>query len=672
MKKAGKFYVTTPIYYVNDVPHLGHVYTTVAADVLARYHRLEGREVFFLTGTDEHGQKADQAAARLSVPVEEHVEAHSAVFKNLWKDMGISNDDFIRTTDKRHKKVVRQALQTLYDKGEIYSDVYEGWYCVPDERFWTEKDLKGCGSGSSFGDGYGFGEANGAGFGDGSGLGYKEICCPDCGRPVQRIKEKNYFFKMGKYRDWLIDHIKNHDGFILPVSRRNEVLGFLEKKLEDLCISRPKTRMSWGIELPFDSGYVTYVWFDALLNYVSAPGLYAQDSRFDKWWPADLHLIGKDILTTHSVYWITMLKALELPIPKRIFAHGWWTIDGKKMSKSLGNVVNPSKIAEAVGLDQFRYFLMREVPFGLDGNFSINSLINRINVDLANNLGNLISRTLTMIKKYRGSVVPRKITGGTNVENIKTAAMNACERYSSHMGNAALSKALDEMIMLCDELNRFIVKSRPWTLAGKKGEEEKLDDILYGSAETLRVIGRMMVPFMPNSAQSLFKQLGLRAGYDGGTLEWGCVEGGHEIAPEGALFPRIDEKKADEVKDSITRPRGREPEKKSLEQKISIDDFKKVKIVTATIISAQPVPKSKKLLKLQVDIGYEKRQVVAGIAERCSPEELMGRRVLVVTNLKPVKIMGVESNGMLLAASDKGKLILAGTSEDAEPGLRIT
>ena len=635
-----KFYVTTPIYYVNDVPHLGHAYTTVAADVLARYHRMNGRDVFFLTGTDEHGQKVEQAAQKTGEPIQAYVDRHSEVFKALWKKMNISNDDFIHTTEARHTAVVQKALQKLFDEKEIYEASYEGWYCVPDERFWTEKDLK-----------------------DGN--------CPECGRKVEQIKEKNYFFKMGNYRDRLVKHIEEHGEFISPASRRNEVLGFLKKDLGDLCISRPKARLLWGIELPFDKGYVTYVWFDALMNYVSATGW--PDERYKETWPADVHLIGKDILTTHSVYWSTMLMALGLDLPKKIFAHGWWTVDGRKMSKSLGNVVEPGKAVDAVGVDAFRYFLMREVPFGLDGDFSADALVSRTNVDLANNLGNLVSRVLSMIEKYRNSVVPNQfIPEGMQPElgQFKSACGVQYGHYENYMKGALpgieglqFSKALEQMIILCDVMNVFIQNSEPWTLAKNPVDAGKLDNVLYGSVEAVRIIGIMLEPFMPDTAEKLKRMLGLESF---GKPEWGGMKPGTKITAGEALFPRLDEKKTAEIREALAVPKDA-----TREGQISIEDFMKVDLRTGVVLSAEPVPKSKKLLKLLVDLGAEKRQVVAGIAECYQPEVLIGKQVLVVANLKPAKLMGVESHGMVLAANDEGRLVLAGTWEPVNGGLKV-
>ncbi|MFQ5715798.1 MAG: methionine--tRNA ligase [Nitrospinales bacterium] len=644
MPKTKKpFFVTTPIYYVNDVPHIGHAYTTVAADVIARYKRLEGYDVFFLTGTDEHGQKVQQAAQKTGVSAQEHVDSLYKRFKELWGPFNISHTDFIRTTEERHKKVVREILQTLFDKNEIYQDTYEGWYCLPCERFWTEKELAGKN-------------------------------CPECSREVDRIQESNYFFKMSRYRDWLADHIKRHEDFILPASRRNEVLGFLKKPLGDLCISRPRERLPWGIPLPFDEKYVTYVWFDALINYISVHGSLEHIRRCN-FWPADHQLIGKDILTTHAIYWSSMLKALELDPPKNLFAHGWWTVNGQKMSKSLRNVVEPNLLIEQFGVDPIRYFLMREVPFGLDGDFSHKALIGRINSDLSNNLGNLLNRTLNMIKRYCDGVIPEP-SGLDEDAPLKSAFEAGIPKIQTLYEELAYSKILEEIWRLVDSSNKYINDAAPWELFKTEEGKKKLTAVLYNAAESLRAIAVLIYPFMPASAENMTTQLGVGLSIEQQGMEsvrnWGGLKPNVQTQPGRQLFPRIDEKAASKIlasAEQATQPPAQK-EDEMMEQ-VSIDDFFKLDLRSGKILEAEKVKKSKKLVKLKVDIGSETRQVVAGIAESYEPEQLIGRTVILVANLKPAKLMGVESQGMILAGSDGNKIILAGFDQEIGNGVRV-
>lgn len=655
MTKDNAFYITTPIYYVNDVPHIGHAYTTIAADVLARYWRLRGREVFFLTGLDEHGQKVQQAAAKAGIDPQVHCDKLAPQFQTLWQRLNISNDAFIRTTDPEHKSIVQQYLNKLYDQKQIYKDSYTGWYCTFDERFWTEKDVE-------------------------SGL------CPDCKRPVEQLSEHNYFFKMGQYQDQLLGHIKRHPSFIRPESRRNEVLGFLQtQKLGDLSISRPKSRLSWGIELPFDKDYVTYVWFDALVNYISAlEYLPLEKPAGDRFWPANVHLVGKDILTTHAVYWSTMLMALNLPLPETIFAHGWWTVDGEKMSKSRGNVIDPNKMVDEFGTDAFRYFLLREVPFGQDGDFSLTGMTARINSDLANGLGNLLSRTLTLIERTQGGLLPapgllRPIE--RELEQATVSLLN--EVLPHHLEQLEFNRALEAIWHLVQLANQYVDKTAPWTLAKSESDAEQLRTVLYTMAETLRCLSLATYPIVPNSAQSICSQLGTTAEFTNPLLknkvEWGCLKPGILIHKGPSLFPRIESKPgARPVTESSipSPPTGTVPTPNASPApqpppQITIDEFTKIQLRTAKVLSAERVPKSEKLIKLQVSLGTEQRQIVAGIGKKYEPDALVGKTIVIVANLKPAKLMGVESQGMVLAAGDADVQGLLTIQEEVDPGTKV-
>ncbi len=656
-----KFYITTPIYYVNDVPHIGHAYTTIAADVLARYHRLLGHDVFFLTGTDEHGQKVEKAALERGLTPKAHADLLTVNFQKLWKKLEITNDAFIRTTDREHISVVQELLQKLYDKGEIERRTYEGWYCTPDERFWTEKEIV-------------------------------DNKCPDCGRPVERITEDNYFFLMSRYQDRLIRHIEDHPGYIRPESRRNEVLGFLKsQKLGDLCISRPKARLSWGIELPFDRDFVTYVWFDALVNYLSATrylspaakGSSEPSKREAFWWPADHHLVGKDILTTHSVYWSTMLMALGLPLPGNIFAHGWWTRDGKKMSKSIGNVIDPNEVADAHGVDSFRYFVLREVPFGLDGDFSIETFTTRFNTELANDLGNLLSRVLTMIGKYfDGRIPPPHLVTDENAHPIdlklRMKASAIPSAIAEELGSLSFSKYLQEVWTLVSLANRYVEENAPWTLAKNK-DLDRLGAVLYTLSESLRLIALYLYPVMPSTSQKIWDALGIDKKIAACRMDteqpWGKLAIGAVIQPGAQLFPRIDKQKNRETKMDMPAEEKKQPAPQPAmtgHEPIGIEDFMKVDLRVGKIISAERVEKSEKLVKLKVDIGTEiPRQVVAGIGKSYTPEELIGKSIVIVANLKPAKLMGIESQGMLLAASNGDLLAVATFDRETKPGSRV-
>jgi methionyl-tRNA synthetase len=650
MRNTKTFYLTTPIYYVNDVPHIGHAYTTIAADVLARYWRLRGRDVFFLTGLDEHGQKVQQAAAKAGIDPQAHCDKLAPQFQELWKRLNISNDAFIRTTDNQHKTIVQRYLQALFDKQLIYKDYYTGLYCAFDERFWTEKDAT-------------------------DGL------CPDCRRPVERLSEHNYFFKMGQYQEQLQRHILNHPDFIRPESRRNEVLGFLQtQKLGDLSISRPKSRLSWGIELPFDKDYVTYVWFDALVNYVSALDYLLPTPSRGRYWPASVHLVGKDILTTHAVYWSTMLMALDLQLPETIFAHGWWTVDGEKMSKSRGNVVDPNQMVGEFGADAFRYFLFREVPFGQDGDFSRAALVATINSDLANGIGNLLSRTVTMIDRFAQGTIPE--TGDPAVPALEEAIARSAHSLPHRLEDGFVALAFREnlqlilsLVSLCDE---YIDKAAPWQLAKNPENQGLLRTVLNVTARALRLLSVSIYPYMPRTAVQLSQQLGLAVDFSGplpgSSYEWTAPIAGTRIHKGPGLFPRIESKPqgANSVSETPAPSQpASSPSPLAAPPQITIDDFSKIQLKTAKVLTAERVPKSEKLLKLQVSLGTEQRQIVAGIGKKYEPESLVGKTIIIVANLKPATLMGIESQGMVLAAGDSDVRGLATILEEVDPGTKV-
>ena len=649
-----KFYITTPIYYVNDQPHIGHAYTTILSDVLARYHRMMGVPVFFLTGTDEHGQKVKRAAEKAGRTPKEHADATVVRFQALWKKLNITNDDFIRTTEDRHRRVVQAILKRLYEKGDIYRAEYDGWYCVACERYYTEKDLM-----------------------DGR--------CPEpgCGRQVERLREANYFFRMGKYQEWLIKHIEEHPEFIQPDFRRNETLGFLRKKLNDLCISRPKSRMDWGIELPFDSDYVTYVWFDALVNYISAVGYLRDEALFTRWWPVSYHLIGKDILTTHTVYWPTMLRAMGLPMPECVFAHGWWLVGQDKMSKSKGNVVNPMDMADRYGVDAFRYFLLSAMPLGQDASFSEELFERRYNADLANDLGNVLSRIMKLVADKCGGRMPRPARAGVEEDRLRDLALCAArkmrEAVSAMRPDAGLAAALD----VIRETNRYLERRQPWTLA-RDGRDDEMGTVLYVAAETLRIVGGLLQPVMPVKMAELYGALGFRevpASFD--VLEkWNVLEPGTPAGPRVALFPKTACERPAQISDQgAGRAAGapREAASQAHESSAGGGDveyelFEKLDLRTARVVSAEKVANADKLLRLEIELGDERRQIVAGIARYYQPDDLIGKTIIVVANLKPIRIRGLESRGMLLAAADDDAGVLRlvtldGTS--ARSGLKV-
>ncbi len=632
---ARTFYLTTPIYYVNAAPHLGHAYTTLIADAMCRYRRLAGDRVHFLTGTDEHGDKIAQAAAKAGQSPQVYADQISQMFRETWRRLGITNDDFIRTTEPRHKTVVQAILQKLHDAGEIYFGEYGGNYCYGCERFYTDRELV-----------------------DGK--------CPDHQTAPTFIKEQNYFFRMSHHQEWLVKYIEAHPDFIRPERYRNEVLAFLREPLEDLCISRPKSRLQWGIPLPFDANYVTYVWFDALINYVSALGMPGSE-RFETFWPHVQHLIAKDILKPHGIYWPTMLKAAGLPIYTHLNVHGYWGLAGGKMSKSIGNVVEALALADKYGHDAFRYFVMREMTFGLDANFSEEALVGRLNADLANDLGNLVSRVSTMVVNFAGGVIPAAGAVGVQEAEVKAALEKARAEVDAAMEEFVFQRALIAIWEFIGAANRYVDATAPWALAKDAAKRERLDTVLYTLAETLRCLSLLLAAFLPQTAERIREILGLGGSPMGlADLGWGRLVPGTKIRKAPALFPRI------ESASPFPRgARGQGEGAKVADQRITIDDFSRVDLRVAEVVAAEKVAKSKRLLKLTVKVGSETRTLVAGIAEHYEPATLVGRKVVVVANLEPATLMGVESNGMVLAASEGNDLALIVLDRDLPPGAKV-